>query len=260
MSRIYFHTEHNDTAEVSGAERAHASMTCGDLTILALQVDHLFEFDNKPSWIRQFIRKDSYLSDYAVGDKFFVQALKSALITGFTDVLIENDTVIESLAFNLNTALKIGNDVIKFMARLHGQCEIHGFVEGKNRNWLADIIQDGLDKKILRESIHGVSNGWNKVIELLRSDNSNPVVMSYSVCESFPNSSVTTWKPKYDEKSGEDLHDEWYDLPRNEQWKMSMDAIRQEPSLELTPDTWNDFYFVGNKDAFYLKSLIKEKE
>jgi len=58
----------------------------------------------------------------------------------------------------------------------------------------------------------------------LKTDDS-PVVMSYSVCESFPNSSTTTWKPPFDEESGEDIHDAWYDLPDDEKWQMSVDAI-----------------------------------
>ncbi|GAA4304598.1 hypothetical protein GCM10023178_11830 [Actinomadura luteofluorescens] len=32
---------------------------------------------------------------------------------------------------------------MRFLARLHAQCELHGYVEGPNRAWLADVIDQG---------------------------------------------------------------------------------------------------------------------
>ena len=83
----------------------------------------------------------------------------------------------------LDTAITIGSDQLKFAARLHGQCEIHCYVECKNRKWLASIIEQGLEQHLYRKD-----KGWESVIKLLRNGCKSPVVMSYSVCDSFPSS------------------------------------------------------------------------
>jgi hypothetical protein len=46
---------------------------------------------------------------------------------------------------------------VRFLARLHGQCEVHGWVAGKNRAWLADIIETGRETAILRDDM-----GWRE--------------------------------------------------------------------------------------------------
>lgn len=85
----------------------------------------------------------------------------------------------------LNTVLRMGSAPMQLAARLHGQCEIHCYVEGPNRAWLADLIASGLKAGVFRNAlvyqdplptggtIH--SMGWDDVTALLRADRKSVV-------------------------------------------------------------------------------------
>ncbi len=127
----------------------------------------------------------------------------------------------------LNTAILIGNDAVILLARLHGQCEIHGYVEGPNRAWLAGIVDGGLASGILRESM-----GWEGVAELLRASEEGPVVTSYSVTDSFPGQVAAGWggwEPEHE--------DGWYELDGPAQWELAVKGIRGY-GCEWTPEKW----------------------
>lgn len=179
----------------------------------------------------------------------------------------------------LNTALAVGNEPLALAAKIHGWCESHCWVDGPDRNWLADIIDAGLEAGLYRRGIwyepapgaerKWSSQGWESVTELLRSRDDGPVVLSYSVCDQFPNSHIAGWKPPFDEawkpdwaeggglaeweamsaeEKGEhqrdSRHDEWYDLSGEQQWAMAMDGLRRErPWAQLGPDTLRDITF-----------------
>src|SRR5262249_15916376 len=95
-----------------------------------------------------------------------------------------------------------------------------------------------------------------------------PVVTSYSVCESFPNSGVANWspppmpegwKPEFWEEDEwaaecaeyrseyyeENAHDLWYEVPAEEQWRQAMEGLRADAAsgLEMKPDNWQTFRF-----------------
>lgn len=147
----------------------------------------------------------------------------------------------------LNRAMERGDDTWRFMARIHGQCEIHAYVEGEDRDWLAGIIERGLASGLLREGYDTTAyperSGWRKVIALLRERDDEPVVTSYSVCEGFPNITIVrqegTWHPT---KPAWDAEEEWYDLPDEEQWATAMAALRAKQEngsrLRLWPGDW----------------------
>ena len=227
MSRIYFHSEH-DTAEVRGSERAMGSSYCSQLLAMALGLDSMRTLDDALPYLGLFpanhyihrlprgeFLRESIITAISVGEEFFTPAL--------------------------NTANDMGSDPIKLLARLHGQCEIHAYVEGPNRAWLAGIIARGREIGIFRAEM-----GWESVVDLLRSRDDGPVVTSYSVCESFPNSGVA--KFVYDG----DAPDAWYDLPHEEQWRMGLAGIRSERGLEMKPDNWSTFYFGDGRTGFDL--------
>jgi hypothetical protein len=141
----------------------------------------------------------------------------------------------------LNSAMEVGNDVLRLAARIHGQCELHCYVEGKHRAWLASIVQQGLDSNVYRSNV-----GWEKVVKLLELDTKNPVVTSYSVCDQFPNSFVAGWE---DDSDG----DGWYGLPHKKQWHMAMAGLRKQAGgLELTPENWDSIRFGKGITAFSL--------
>ena len=133
-----------------------------------------------------------------------------------------------------------GSDVIKLLARLHAQCDIHAYVRGKNRNWFADIIEHGREYNILRKD-----QGWEEIVKMLRKNDRETVVTSYSVCESFPNAGVADWKAPYNKEYDEPDWDKWYDISDDRQWYLALRGLRKNGSklIEFCPETRNDVRF-----------------
>lgn len=235
MSRIYFHTQ-DETAAVSGRERGLIGQLCSKSLLFALG-DLEYQAGKKP-WILDHIPPVCYLHQNSdiISIKCWLQ-----VASGGEAKLELNGESFDLFNLQLNSAAVMGGNTLKLAARLHGQCEIHCYVEGTNRNWLATLIEDALNKAIFRKEL-----GWEEAITLLRKSDDSPVVCSYSVCEQFPNAGVANWTPPKDE-DGNDNHDAWFDLPNEEQWSLAMDGLRKHGGgLEMKPDEWDDFFF-GSK-------------
>jgi hypothetical protein len=223
----------------------------------------------------------------------FPQTLATSLRSGMSDLPLEVAGVRLSTGnVSLNTAVAVGCDAMKLAAKLHGWCEVHCWVEGKDRAWLADVIEQGLDIGIFRRGIWYVdrplnaneaisdapdkqwsSQGWEAVQAFLRGRDDCPVVTSYSVTDSFPNASIADWEPppmpdgwkpewadtpdgiaewerdhpdadsrlEYYSGYASDL---WYDLEWEDQWEMSLKALRERrPWGRLSPVSLGDVYF-----------------
>ena len=226
MSRICFHGEQGDV-EVYGTERAYMGKVLADIGLIPL----MSMCDGGNPQIMKYIPERCYLTDTnCKGDKDF----KSMFRTWFRvsdDGLMLNSEKHSCFGIMLNTALVFGSDPIKLYARIHGQCEQHTFVEGENREWLAAIIQAGLDSCIYRKD-----RGWEDVIELLAADSDNPIVLSYSICESFPNRFVAEYEDDVD-------GDTWYEMNKSDQWAIGIEALRTHRWLELKPSTFGDYGF-----------------
>lgn len=232
MSRIYFHSEH-ETAEVSGRERASMGTFCGSLLIASLRLDR--SWPSEAAMYRRLLPPDHYTQRGT--DEQFLSSLQTWLYVGDGQFGVTRKT--DAFTCALNTAIVLGGDTLKLMARLHGQCEIYAFVEGPHRAWLADIIERGRASKLLRSG-----QGWESVVAMLRSRSDGPVVTSYSVCQSFPNATVAGWK---DDEDG----DGFYKLSETERWTRAMDGLRaSKGGLELTPENWNEFYFRDSMSGF----------
>lgn len=148
----------------------------------------------------------------------------------------------------LNTVLRIGNDPLKLLARLDGQCEIHCYVEPENRKWLAQIIQDGLMAGIYREN-----QGWQSVIDLLLNGHNSPVVTSTDCCDQFPNPEIA----QIQSSTGKSEEENWNSIRPKDQWELAMWGLREgKKQLELTPDNWEHFYFSDGWDALKLNKLF----
>ncbi len=180
----------------------------------------------------------------------------------------------------LNTALKMGSDPMKLAAKIHGWCETHCYIEGEDREWAAGIIDQGLDIGVYRRGMWYVprphdslsegprseqpdakfiSQGWENVLTLLRSRDDEPVVLSYTVCEGFPDHSDTaeywdSWpegvehsytklSPEQKEER-ERLSEIWYERPYEEQWELAMSGLRtRKPWARLSPKTLGTVFF-----------------
>lgn len=271
MSRVYFHSPSGD-AELNGSELHHLKQIVSDAALRTFALDDPAHVER----LRSLIRPDHYLRQLQFTDSaFWVKWLQTCLNIR-EDVLVFDGRPVETFALVLNTALLGADDVMRLAARVDGQCEIHAYVEGPNRAWVADIIDRGLEGGLYRRGLRPGSpfggqgpwrsQGWEDVQALLRSRDDEPVVMSYSVCASFPNPDVLHdwpdmpdgWRPdSWSEQDWAELDDEerseWWEehvsvrfgeQPVDIQWEQAMDAIRTGGmGLELKPDDWGTFRF-----------------
>lgn len=264
MSRIYFHSPSGD-AEVLGAERAHLGVLVNDIS-----ERHLRSHEHRYLEPLRELASGSYLEP----DKpSFLGSFITAFRVRGDKVLTWRGHEIDAFAMALNTAVELGGEKMRLIARLEGQCEIHCYVEGGNRAWLADLIEDGLDAGLLRQGMgwegppgtrHGKGPG---VIPLLRSRDDEPVVTSYSVERGFPYASFVSmppppedWRPDgWTEQEWADLDDEVRDdyregrraddfgsLSHEDRWARGMAWLRERSQammLELRPEGWGAFHF-----------------
>lgn len=209
MSRIYFHVKEGDAFELRGSERAYAVVMSDDI---ALGVARTLGLTGSFSWAHLVVPGIDK-RDYDDKINLRVRAHHDLRVR------VSQTETEEAWILNLNTSLLVGNDAIKLLARLHAQCEVHCFVREPNRNWLAEIIEYGVQRKTLREPFTALA-AW------LRTGPPGDVVCSYSVTDQFPRYDVET-----------DARGNW-----DEQFKQ-LDA-----TLELSPITWDDYFF-GHDDV-----------
>jgi len=257
MSRIYFHSKSSET-EVLGMERAYCGCMISDIGLSILNLENSYDLIipllHPDHYIRDILRKNP-----PVVKKEVIRQIETAIRVSFGDekLLILDDKPIVLWHLMLNTVLSMGSDILRFIARLHAQCEIHSYVRGKNRNWLADIIERGREEDILRDNV-----GWEDTIEMLRSDNKETVVLSYSVCDSFPNGSVADWDPSIDPEYDEPNWDEWYDLSDKKKWNLGLRGLLKNGHslLEWKPENWADVRFgEDGMTVFKLKKILMER-
>ena len=171
MSRIYFHSLSCES-EVFGSERAFMGHLVSDMFLSALGVDS-FDFPpSNPHVLRTILDPAHYTAKHT--GREFSDSLSTALRVGMDSSILRVDgEAVNVFSATLNTAIVMGSDPIILSARLHGQCEIHTYVEGSNRRWLAGIIEQGRKSGIFR-----ADSGWEDVIEHLRERDDEPVVTS----------------------------------------------------------------------------------
>ncbi|WP_037162404.1 hypothetical protein [Rhodococcoides fascians] len=245
MSRIYFHTRERD-AEVRGWERSYMGVTARKLGYNAL-VGAL------GASVRDYIIDGHELKTmhddpaaYGVNSwSWRLEMAMSGLFSGERPVFEFNGQQLASWELLLNTAIATGSDTLRLMTRIDAQCEIHARVDGEDRAWFADLIEQGRGNKILRPE-----SGWEDVIELARSIDDGPIVMSYSVCDGFPGASATTWTPSTDD-DGEADWDAFYDLSDDEQWARGLDWLTDH-GPRLQPSEWETYRFSHGVSGFDL--------
>lgn len=206
----------------------------------------------------------------------FITSLRTALkVQGFEITVAGHP--LHTSNIDLNTALVAGSDPVALAAKIHGWCESHCWVEGSDRAWFADVIEQGLALGIYRRGLHysdgpdkpkkWCTQGWENVLPMLRARDDEEVVLSYSVCDQFPNQWVADWQPApvgefwrpdlYDQSEWDELdesernemraehrQDTWYDLDNATQWELAMAGLRaNRPWGRLAPDTLREVMF-----------------
>lgn len=257
MSRLYFTTEDTEV-EVKGWEYHWLRGLADEISsgFLGLRYD-------AEGWI-PLINKNHYMGrDRQVGPAWGM-SFETALHAdggGGESLLVWNGHAINGWHLMLNTAVVMGGDAVKLGVRLGSQAEIHAWIDGPDRAWVADIIDRAVTSGVFREGLRRQVTpgrnmvtdtadperfslepaGWDKVTELLRSDDKAPVVTWYSISESFPDNGMTDMG-----------YEDWEDLPSPERWRLGMESLRggywsqRYTGLQIKPDDWNDFRF-GHK-------------
>jgi len=241
VSRIYFHSPTAE-AEVSGTERAW--MGCLTAAIgLAIVNGH--DIRRLAEWLD--VNLFGKRVDQFQLDRELVDAARLAFrhITDRQPLTYQGHPI-PVWDLTLNTVMQVGSNPARLATRLHAQCEIHAWVDGPNRAWLADLIDEGLMSGVFRAQIADRTPGWDSVTALLRARDDEPVVTSYSVCDRFPHSDASTWTPPTGDDEDDPQWDAWYDLAEDEQWRHGMEYLRTGTGhLELKPDDFTTIYPFG---------------
>ena len=284
MSRIYFHSP-SGTAEVAGSEQHHVWKLVYDRAIGMLNINDRADTDRllrllPPDHHMRIIdrSREGWLPTWA---NFFHTSWRVA-----GEDFVWQGQPLDPMSISLNTALETGSDSWRLVARMAAQNEIHGWVDGPNRAWLADLIDEALAAGLLRHDLKGSSQGWEGVTALLRSHDDEPVVTSYSVCDSFPNPGTVDFPPpmpdgwtpdwvRHGDKRGEwEARDEgdraevwrefadeaWYEQSETEQWAWAMQWLRNDPGrLEWRPEDWTGYHFGNGLTVFDLNAVDWER-
>ncbi len=262
MSSVAFHSPNHDTVRVGGAERIWAGLLCTRIMHGVWGLDDFPTLDRPPlNRLLRMVPDGHYVHDYARrADPGGTSRALCAALSVDADCLSWNGHCVDGFTLALNTALVIGGDPLRLSARVHGSCEIHGWVDGPNRAWLADVVEEGLTSGVLRRAHQTQYENWPGVVALLRSTSRTPVVMSYSVTESFPNAHLARPPTKLysamteDERAACDAEVEaWYELDAGTQWEQAFAALQAaDDSLEIRPANWRSFRFTHRLSAFDL--------
>lgn len=263
MSRVYF-KDPTDTAELHGSERAWLAGLINNLAVGTLNLGSHWT----PEHLRKLMHPGHYLNKSGQDVDWqaqWAQSYATAFHVGIdrgTPLVQYQNREIDTFTLALNTALVLGSDALKLGARLHGQCELNCWIDGPNRSWAADIIDQGLDAGVYREGPDEDPQGWRDVATLLRARDDESVVISDSTGSGFPDPHVGGWMPAWPEGipetwAGWDMmtdaqkaerderQDAFHDLDFAEQWRISMAALRAKKGhgLEIRPDNWQRFRF-----------------
>lgn len=176
-------------------------------------------FDGLPSphWTRRLLPPGHYLSKSS-GSAYKEGFLTWLRIGGSGMQHPETGAPVDAFGVILNTAMTLGGDTVRLMARIHAQCEIHGFIPPESAGFVAGIIEQGRKTRLYRDGM-----GWDSVAALLNASAvaKLPVVMSYSVSDSFPG-----WDEKKDE-------------PKT--WDAALAEL--DGMLAIREETWKDHHF-----------------
>lgn len=228
MSSIAFQSL-NRTVYISGRERASLGIFCQNWLYMQLA----------PSTLAANEFVGALLGRSYEGFGSNLHAMRDLqLQCAAGDYFTLGDEKYEIFAMALNSVLTDGNRAAQLAAKIHGQCEIHCYVEGEDRAWMAEIVEEGLATRIFRPNqgwAIGKPNtpGWEALAEFLCEDSETPVVASYSVCDSFPGPHLAPVGWAHDP---EDPWEAWSELSPDEQWAMAMQSLREERGLRLSPD------------------------
>jgi hypothetical protein len=254
MSYIAFHFAEGETLNVRGMERAHLGFLANQIALGAVGiVPNEYQLSERIQE-RYGPFMPEYLERKSPGGSRFVEDFLLYLTVQDGGLFSWKGKPIDSWPLLLNTAIVAGSDPIALAAKIHAMCELHGFVEGKDRAWFADIVDQGCDTGLYRRTYLSTRNplaemlalsgeevkpedaelvensmGWTEVADQLRAHDEGEVVMSFSVTEGFlypPADWRPEGLPKDEDDAETDRWDRWDELPQGERWALAMAPLR----------------------------------
>jgi len=234
MSKVYVHSP-SETSFIKGFERHYAAYILSHLALAILLPERPFGDDVSWRKIRSALRPEpTYVTSEA--------ELRMALRTRPHELsfVLPDGSTHGALGVLLNTCVDLGNEPLCLLARVHGQSEIHAYVEGSDRAWFADVIERGL-------SLHHTlrpGHGWEEVMAHALRSSEEPMVMSYSVTAWFPNAAMCGMEEPFTE------------LERREQWALCMTKLRDTFGVRISPGTLTTQGFGMGINAFQILAAL----
>lgn len=165
------------------------------------------------------------------------------------------------LDVKLNTVVHNYSAPVALAGRLCAQAEVNGWIDGSDRKWLADLIDQGrrlpypaevADTPYLAQhnlfadepSVNGRYDGWQGVVEMLRVGDGIVVLSSSSAGEGFPS---RMWAGR-EGQDRDEFHHWWEQADATARWEASERGLREEteqacPALRIAPDSLHDRQF-----------------
>jgi hypothetical protein len=241
MSYIAFHTKGREEVKVWGSERAHMQLLMADIAaaVLPRGLGSVHPFVNiipvrdQDRWVPQLTE-----GRHAMWIPIYLSA--------HSDTKLHfNGEDHETFETVINTILAMNSDIMSFMAKVWGNCESHGWFPPEDHMFFASIINEGLDRHILRSG-----KGWDQVLEMFSAGLEDPIVMSYSVTDGFPNAALAGHDYEEDEEW-------WLNTSAEEQWDVCVAALKEKPYEDISSDTLNGRWFL---DAATLWDAVESPE
>lgn len=250
MSGIDF-TTRDGSASVRGTERPYGAALAARITAAILELDGRHTQERNRRILPDVFFRQAAFNAHIQGrpvsltDTFTYWAPTSAMMyeDGSADMRIGDQTQRPD-GVVINTAVVAGSDSIALLTRIHAYSEEGMLVAGMDRSWLAEIIDVGLQGRILRDQI-----GWASVAQLLREDTRSPALITTSqgVSLSWLQGSAAGFYT--DNQSDEERwasEKAFESLSAAEQWDRSISAILEERRpgaswwLTLDPETFHE--------------------
>jgi len=253
MSTLYFHNLAG-TTEVRGSERHYAAGFVSDLAWGALSW-YPYEREGSYDALRKLFVPAFAKDIGSIRPEAVRESVRLSLsVSSDKPVFQVEGKVLNSWSLELNTALVVGNDVVKFLARLHGQVEIHAWIAGCKMDadahpFFANLLQQGLDTHLLRPDA-----GWEDVIAAFHGNPQEATVLSTSVCESFPNRGMAREGGFEIDPENEDAY---HELPHEKQWEYAFKGLQNcqdKKFLQLDHHKWQEFRFGHKRDYLWLRA------
>jgi hypothetical protein len=254
VSSLTFNTREGG-ASVSGLERRKFSAVLTDLAWRALERDLDVHELTGPSLLRHAV----VLPEWVVNTRGteFARTVKLVCAGGAGEEQVNlpgRDNVANVLEVHLNTVVANNSDPVALAVRLVAQASCNAWVDGADRKWLADLIEQGrttwyppeiaadasafATKPLFDQepSVNGSYEGWDAVVELLRADD-GIVVLTDSHSDGFPG---RIWAAREGELR-DDFRTWWQQATPEEMWDRSEAGLREEtslncPVLRICPD------------------------